>query len=118
MIKKLSEVTYRIQQAQGKRVRKIVHFDHLKPCASDVNVTEFNRANSQAAQQSTSATANASSPQLTDKKASEATATYGTNLWLIDDDDEDVEQTIVHAPVPVTEPPPVNRYPTGHHRPP
>jgi len=70
-----------------------VHFDHLKPCASDVNVTEFNRANSQTAQQSSGATANASLPQLTDQEAS-ATATYGTNLQLIDGDDDDVEQTV------------------------
>ena len=48
VVKKLSEVTYRIQQAQGKRVRKIVHFDHLKPCAADVNVLDCDHTNAQA----------------------------------------------------------------------
>ena len=31
VVKKISDVTYRIQQQQGKRLRKIEHFDRLKP---------------------------------------------------------------------------------------
>ena len=119
VIKKLSDVTYRIQQAQGKRVRKIVHFDHLKPCTSNVIVPDTNHVNSQAEGQSIESTIAAANTSLlhSSDHGKPITHSYGTNLELIDSDD-DVEQTVVHAPVPASAPPPVHRYPARQHRPP
>ena len=40
VVKKLSEVTYRIQHSQEKRRRTVVHFDRLKPCAADIRIKQ------------------------------------------------------------------------------
>ena len=36
VVKKLSEANYRIEQLQGRRVRKVVHFDRLKSCPNNI----------------------------------------------------------------------------------
>ena len=36
IIKRLSEVTYRIQKVEGRRQRKVDHFDWLKPCPTNI----------------------------------------------------------------------------------
>ena len=40
-IKKLADVTYRIQNCRGRRCRLVVHFDRLKPCLEDMRVGEL-----------------------------------------------------------------------------
>ena len=36
VIKKLSDVTYRVQKLQGCKQRKVVHFNQLKPCPDNI----------------------------------------------------------------------------------
>ena len=38
--KKLSETNYRIEQLQGRKNRKIVHFDRLKLCPANIRLNE------------------------------------------------------------------------------
>ena len=38
IIKKLADVTYRIQNCTGQCCRLVVHFDHLKPCRQDMRM--------------------------------------------------------------------------------
>ena len=40
VVKKLSDANYRIQQLQGRRNRKIVHFDRLKLCPPNIRLNE------------------------------------------------------------------------------
>lgn len=40
VVKKLSEVTYRVQHSQDKRRRTVVHFDRLKPCPANIRVRQ------------------------------------------------------------------------------
>ena len=38
IIKKLSDATYRIQHMAKRRQRQVAHFDHLKPCNTDIHL--------------------------------------------------------------------------------
>ena len=38
VVKKLSEATYRIQKMLGRKQRKVVHFDRLKPCSKTIRL--------------------------------------------------------------------------------
>ena len=40
VVKKLSDANYRIEQVQGRKNRKIVHFDRLKLCPQSIHLTE------------------------------------------------------------------------------
>ena len=40
IIKKLADVTYRVQNCKGRRRRLVVHFDLLKPCSKDMRIGE------------------------------------------------------------------------------
>ena len=40
IIKKLADVTYRIQNCSGRRRQLVVHFDRLKPCHQDMWMEE------------------------------------------------------------------------------
>ena len=116
VVKKLSEVTYRIQQVQRKRIRKVVHFDHLKPCSANVNVPENEYTDPQAVRETDLPT---SQPLNQDTSPAAAPHTYGSELELVDYDDyEDVDNTSASVPVHITEQPAVHRYPSREHRPP
>ena len=40
VVKQISESTYRVQQIGGRRIRKIVHFNRLKPCPPGVRLQQ------------------------------------------------------------------------------
>ena len=40
IVKKLADVTYRVQNCRGRRRQLVVHFDHLKPCPKDMRIKE------------------------------------------------------------------------------
>ena len=40
MVKKLSDANCRIEQVQGRKNRKIVHFDRLKLCPANIHLNE------------------------------------------------------------------------------
>ena len=40
IIKKLADITYRVQSCKGRRRRLVVHFDRLKPCSKDMRIDE------------------------------------------------------------------------------
>ena len=108
VVKKISDVTYRIQQQQGKRVRKIVHFDRLKPCSHNIQ-SKLDSAHSQTATEDPTA----------HPDTHRATHTFGNHTELLDEDDED---TCNATPLLVTGHEPstisVRRYPTRERRPP
>ena len=89
--KKLSDSTYRIQHAQCRRNRQVVHFDRLKPCPPDIRLREQLKKSV--------------SPQ--DSESSVSPQPPGSRLTLIP-----------HVDVPAPPPPPPPRYPTRDRRPP
>ena len=99
VIKKLSEVTYRIQHLQGRHQRKVVHFDRLKPCSKATAQTcsqfSFNKP-----------------PEAVQPHVSSPPA-WGNNLELIDKDIDDniAGQDQSTTPLP-------RRYPTRVRHPP
>ena len=97
--KKLSDVTYRIQHAQRRNQRKVVHFDRLKSCPSNI------RFDSNVA---------SPLPQLPEETSQNANS-FGRHLELVDDDDNEQQPT---APVvnPTTIQQPSSRYPTRDRR--
>ena len=106
VVKKISDVTYRIQQQQGKRTRKIVHFDRLKPCSGNIHSSS---TQTQINSEDTTA-------QPPDNHRS-VTHTFGNHTELInehDDDDAAPSQVTGHAPRAISVP----RYPTRERRPP
>ena len=40
VVTKLSDVTYRIRHTRNRRLRKVVHFDRLKPCTAEIPVPD------------------------------------------------------------------------------
>ena len=102
VVKRISDVTYRIQQLQGKRKRKIVHFDHLKPCSSKIQLSPTNGP----------------PMDLEDTSAppdnpTSVTHTFGNHTELLDDDDNDAPPQVIGTPTIA-----VRRYPTRARRPP
>ena len=53
LVKKLSDATYRVQKLQGRKQRKVVHFDQLKSCPDNIwmDVTDSTPAESPATEQ-------------------------------------------------------------------
>ena len=77
VVKQLSDATYRIQRLDRNRQRKVVHFDRLKPCTSEITPTPNQHQTTQDCDQPAQYTASSANvpPQI------------GTNLELLDDDD-------------------------------
>ena len=84
VVKKLSNVVYRIQDTCSRRKRQVVHFDRLKPCDPNIRIPQST--------QPARNTSPASAPIC-------ATSPPGTNLQLVDDDDTDT-QPVDHSQVP------------------
>ena len=112
VVKKLSEVTYRVQQLQGLRTRKVVHFDHLKPCRGNVNVMD---SHSPVVDETSLANMPAPSQQAETDTPS-TSEPYGTNLELIDNDD--TEDAVIPILLPTTDINAIRRYPVRERRPP
>jgi len=91
VIKQVSDSIYRIQQLSGRKQRKIVHFNRLKPCPPNVRLDM--------SQQTTSTSL--SNEQEPSTETSTQLVPVGTNLELVDDDDNGQETTtITHHPEP------------------
>ena len=103
---KRSDVTYRIQKQQGKRLQKIVHFDRLKPCSCNIQ-SKLNSNQSPATTEDPTAHQDTHGPVI---------HTFGNHTELLDEDDENACNA---TPLQVTgHEPPVRRYPTREWRPP
>ena len=104
VIKKLSDATYRVQKLQGRKQRKVVHFDRLKPCPDNIrlDVTGSTPAESPATADT--------SPQPISPVSS-----IGEHLELVENDS--YEQTELVRPSPST-PSTHRRYPSRTRRPP
>ena len=100
VIKRLSEVTYRIQKVEGRRQRKVVHFDRLKPCPPNIRL---NSSDSNSAIIPSPAGIPPSSPLL-----------VGENIELVEDDSYDQQLPITSSQLPT----PTCRYPHRTRRPP
>ena len=50
VIKKISDVTYRIQNLQRQKDRRVVHFNRLKPCPKDIRLEGENQPATQPSQ--------------------------------------------------------------------
>ena len=98
VVKKLSDATYRIQHTQKHNQRKVVHFDRLKPCSSNM------RFDAEITQEH---------PSQDTTQSSIPDHTIGRDLELIGDDDDDATQD----PVP-PQPPAQRRYPDRTRNPP
>ena len=77
-IQKLSEGNSRIEQLQGKRFRKVVHFNRLKSCPKNI------RLNGEGQRQHGSEPYRWQSLELPDLQP------VGQNLHIVDDDDDDI----------------------------
>ena len=113
VLKQISEATYRIKQVDGKRQRKVVHFDRLKPCPNNIRVKEKAVNTQQKNVEQSSETVDNEQVQ---------TPSIGTNLQLIDGDDDDDDgnrQTVDSQLLTTASPlPPPRRYPERHRQPP
>ena len=105
VVKKLSDIVYRIQDSCNRRKRQVVHFDRLKPCDPNMRTSQENVQGNQTPTRGNSPTLAPSSRPIPP----------GTNLQLLDDDDDDDMDSqpagILTDPTPaVTNQP--RRYPT------
>ena len=114
VVKKLSEANYRIEQLQGRRIRKIVHFDRLKPCPKNVRINEEDQSQAQ----------EAPAPDGSQSLESPRAPPVGQNLHVVDEDDDDytVGNTIgdqeaeTGGTTATTRSTPPCRYPRREHR--
>ena len=117
VVKKLSDANYRIEQLQGRRNRKIVHFDRLKLCPPNIRLNE-----EQVDGQEVTDLQNVPSEDTQQTELS----LVGQNLQIIDYDDEELpvgpnEADTATAMLPSVVPNsgvPSSRYPRREHRPP
>ena len=107
VVKKLSEANYRIEQLQGRRTRKIVHFDRLKPCPKNIRLNQEHQSDLEAP-----ASNRLCNPELP------VSPPFGKNLQIVDDDNitgrtlEDcAEETATTSSISST-----SRYPRREHR--
>ena len=107
VVKQLSEATYRIQKLHGRRQRKVVHFDHLKPCPANMRL-DYDSDNSRTATDITSTTEH-------DTTQSRTPANIGQDLDLVEEDDNwEYSNPAISLPVAA----PNTRYPSRDRRPP
>ena len=109
VVKEISDVTYRIQQQQGKRLQKIVYFDRLKPCSCNIQ-SKLNSNQSPATTEDPTAHKDTHGPVI---------YTFGNHIELLDEDDENAcdatpLQVTGNETLTIT----VRRYPTRERRPP
>ena len=115
VVKRLSEVTYRIQHVKNRAKRLVVHFDRLKKCHPNVRLSEqFDNNQSPA----NNHTASSEQQQLSTNNE------FGTHLELVEDvdatDNQYPEQQHPPPQVQVQSPQPLipRRYPTRNRHPP
>ena len=107
IVKQLSEVTYRIQKLHGRKQRKIVHFDRLKPCPENVRL-DHDSDNSRPPGDITSTSRHNVTQTYTP-------ANIGEDIELMEDDDNwENSQPAIQSPVTA----PNTRYPSRDRRPP
>ena len=101
---------YHIQHLYGNRKCKVVHFDRLKPCTSEVTLTVNQHQITQDCDQPTKYAASSTNVPLP----------LGTNLELLDDDDGQttLESDSALSPSSPSPPPAERRYPARSHHPP
>ena len=92
VVKKLSEANYRIEQLKGRRIRKIVHFDRLKPCPKSIRVDEENQSPTPE-----EPAPDHDGPCGSQNSGSPEVPPVGQNLQIVEDDDED--NTFVNTPI-------------------
>ena len=109
VVKKLSEANYRIEQLQGRRNRKIVHFDRLKPCPKNLRLNQEYHNDLEAPEPNRPC-----NPELP------VLPPFGQNLQIVDDDDDNIGTTLEdHAVETAITSPPLStqsRYPRREHR--
>ena len=108
VVKKLSEANYRIEQFQGRRTRKIVHFDRLKPCPKNIRFNQEDRSHPQEVPVFNSLR----NPDLPESPP------VGQNLQIVDDDDHDnnTASMTLEDHTEETVPTSTSRYPRREHR--
>ena len=112
VLKQISEATYRIKQVDGKRQRKVVHFDRLKPCPSNIRVKD----NTNEATNTKQKKVEQSSGSVNDEQV--RMPSIGTNLQLTYYDDDNRQAVDTQQPTAVSPLPPPRRYPERHRQPP
>ena len=102
VIKKVSDVTYRIQHLYRNRQCKVVHFDRLKPCSREI-IQSLQHSQPMSAQK-----------EMGQNTCNAPQNPIGNNLELLDDYDDDVQ--LQPPPTPTADS--LRRYPLRTHRPP
>ena len=111
VVKQISESTYRIQQIDGRRIRKIVHFNRLKPCPPGVRLQQTDL------EHPTTTTSDKSQQNSRHSSSASQRTAIGEQLQLIDDDDDEQEsRTIPRPAVEVTPATSTSRYPQRERR--
>jgi len=109
VVKKLSEANYRIEQLQGRRNRKIVHFDRLKPCPKNLRLNQEHHNDLEAPEPNRPC-----NPELP------VYPPFGQNLQIVVDDDDDIGMTLEDHAVETAITSPAlstqSRYPRREHR--
>ena len=111
VVKQISESTYRIQQIDGRRIRKIVHFNRLKPCPPGVRLQQTDLEHP-----TTTTTSDESQQDSRHSSSVPQRTAIGEQLQLIDDDDEQESRTIPRPAVDVTPATSTSRYPQRERR--
>ena len=116
VLKRISDSTYRIQKLEGRKRKKIVHFNRLKSCPNNIRLEDCQETHAPSSEQ-VDTYGLLSRPALND-----ALLPIGHGLELLDDPSDDGELAIpthVHAE-PIAPPASVNsptrRYPRRDHR--
>ena len=114
VVKKLSDCNYRIEKLQGRRDRKVVHFERLKLCPEDIRLDDDHPMISE-------------SPHMSQDSQQPEQQPVGYDIELVDADDDEYETTISNTAQPdhsrgldattAAEPPvATSRYPRRNHR--
>lgn len=74
VVKKLSDCNYRIEKLQGRKERKVVHYDHLKLCPKNICLDVDQRSQAETA------------PTTQDVHQADKTVPVGHHLQLVDGD--------------------------------
>ena len=104
VVKKLSEATYRIQKMQGRKQRKVVHFDRFKPCSKTIRLDANHLS-------PTDSSATADTPSNPHPQGH----TIGERLELVEDEDCEQLDTVPPSSTGSTA---TCRYPSRVRRPP
>ena len=83
VLEKISEATYRIKQVVGRRQCKIVYFDILKPCPSNIHLKNTPLVTADSQEENVEQLASPAEGRQ------HSIPSFGTNLQLMDNDDFD-----------------------------